>query len=87
MARENFKRYWVIFSPDNDRRIGGGDSEIILAAKKAMVAAFDAMADADDLEKDRLWEAVGDAETVMSQETRRTLDEYELRMMGKLRTD
>jgi hypothetical protein len=86
-ARENFKQYLVIFTPDNDRRIGGGDSGVTLAAKKAMMDAFDAMANADDLEKAWLWEEVSDAEIVIRQEMRREHDEYAQRMKSQSRPD
>lgn len=57
-ARENFKRYWIKFSPGNDTRLVSGDTAVDLEAKKAIVTAFDAMGAADEAEQGRLWEIV-----------------------------
>jgi hypothetical protein len=52
-ARENFRRHWVMYRPDADMRIGGGDSDKAVATKKRMAQAFDAMKGADDAEGTR----------------------------------
>ena len=79
-ARTNFKRYWVMYSPDGDTRIIAGDSEVTLTAKKTVAEAFDAMAEADGPEQARLWGVVRDGREVLYQEVRRKNSEYEQHM-------
>ncbi len=47
-ARENFRRYWVMYRPDRDTRIGVSDSQTAVAAKERMARAFDTMKGAEN---------------------------------------
>lgn len=76
-ARQNFKQYWIMYRPDNNTRITRGDSERMLAAKKAMVQAFDTMIGAGDLEQARLWTVVAEARAKIDQELHQRLQEYQ----------
>ena len=82
-ARANFKQYWVMYSPDNDTRITPGDSAITLKAKKVMVEAFDAMAEADEAAQARLWKTVRNGRETLHQEVHRKNREHEQRMRAK----
>jgi hypothetical protein len=42
-ARANFDRYALMYPPDRDRRVSGGDSAAAIAAKHRAINAFDAM--------------------------------------------
>jgi hypothetical protein len=75
-ARENFKRYWIMYEPDQDSRIGGSDSELELTAKKDMVRAFDTLIHARDEEQDRLWEIIAASRRMLSSELKRKIAEY-----------
>lgn len=75
-ARENFKRYQVMYSPDNDTRLGPGDTPIELEAKKAIVAAFDAMEGAEAPERTRLLEVVNRGKETLRVELHRILEEW-----------
>jgi hypothetical protein len=66
-ARENFRRYWVMYTPDRDTRICP-DSEIAVAAKKTIARAFESMKGADKPEVVRLWGLVRDARAVLDRE-------------------
>lgn len=46
-ARENFKQYLIMYSPENDKRFFGPDSVRKHAAKRTVCDAFDKMRDAD----------------------------------------
>ncbi len=76
-ARENFRRYWVMYSPNRDTRIGGGDSDAAVAAKQRLAHAFDAMKDAGDAEVVRLGEVVREARAVLDHELEERVREYE----------
>ena len=78
-ARENFKRYWVMYSLDNDTRLNPGDTAVDLAAKKAIVAAFDAMSGADEPEQRRLWETVAEGKKALHVELLRKIEEWKQR--------
>lgn len=78
-ARLNFARHLIMYDPvQPSTRIGGPDSAIELEAKRAMMAAFNAMPAApDDTSLQALWQQVGDAEAILSSETNRKVNEYE----------
>ena len=77
-ARHNFQRFFVMFEPVRDRRLGGPDSNLQVQAKRDMIAAFDAMPSAmDESALAKLWEAVERALLTLRAETRRKITEYE----------
>ncbi len=75
-ARQNFKRYWVMYSPGNDMRLNPGDTAVELEAKKAIVAAFDAMEGADEPERTRLWDIVKRGKKALHVELLRKIEEW-----------
>jgi Cysteine-rich CPCC len=75
-ARLNFRRHWIMYDPDNDTRIGSGDSELELSAKKTMVQAFDALARASTKETGALKTIVAEAKQVLFEETHRRVLQY-----------
>jgi Cysteine-rich CPCC len=76
-ARENFRRYWVMYGPDRDTRVCPGDSEAALTAKKTMVHAFESMKGADERELGRLWEVVRQNSAVLEREVEESVRAYE----------
>ncbi|NQT39389.1 MAG: hypothetical protein HQ581_17965 [Planctomycetes bacterium] len=77
-ARENFRKYLVMYPPEDDTRIGGADSEKEREAKKSIMAAFDEMwhTENDEPVKD-LWEVIRQSEATLDSETNRKIREYE----------
>src|SRR6266513_6347952 len=57
-ARRNFAIFPVMFEPENDRRISGGDSPAELATKQSVIVAFDSMALQQDVDHETLWAKV-----------------------------
>jgi hypothetical protein len=75
-ARENFRRYWVMYSPGRDTRPCPGDSETAVTAKKAMVRAFESMTGAEDAEVERLWGQVRQLRSVLDREVEERVRAY-----------
>jgi hypothetical protein len=46
-ARENFRRFLVMYEPERDRRIGGPDQEAVLETKRLLMAALERLEHAD----------------------------------------
>jgi hypothetical protein len=77
-ARENFKRYHVMYAPKKDPRIGGGDTSAEVNAKRAIMAAFDAMEnETDGLRISSLWQVVAENEQVLDSELENKIRRYE----------
>ena len=78
-ARRNFARHLIMYDPVRpNTRIGGPDSPLELEAKRAMIAAFNAMPSApDDITLAALWQRVVDAEAILTAETNRKVKEHE----------
>jgi hypothetical protein len=78
-ARRNFASHLIMYDPARpNTRIGGSDSPVELEAKRAMIAAFNAMPSApDDTTLAALWQKVVDAEAILTSETNRKVKEYE----------
>jgi hypothetical protein len=78
-ARRNFLRHLIMYDPaEPSRRIGEGDSDRELEAKRAMIEAFNSMVSAPDEDVlETLWHAVHRAEIVLRSETVRKIAEYE----------
>lgn len=80
-ARQNFRKYFVMYPPEKDTRIGAADSPAEIEAKKAIVAAFDAMESADNIEMVELARMVTNNWNVLRQESDRKVREHEQRIM------
>ncbi len=77
-ARDNFRRYWVMYRPDHDTRICPGDSDATVAAKKAMARAFESMKGADEAEVERLRGQVRESRAVLDRELEERIRAYEV---------
>lgn len=62
IARLNFERYLVMYSPDNDTRAGGSDSPATKAQKHAVVQAFEEMFATPGSVQEAQWAAVRSGE-------------------------
>jgi hypothetical protein len=78
-ARRNFVKHLVMYDAvRGDGRVGGADSELTRRAKRAMMAAFDAMkATTDRGELDGLWASFLEQDAVLRAELQRRIEEYE----------
>lgn len=65
LARENFARYFIMYSPDDLQRSVSGNSPAGLKAKQSIAAAFDAIPQADESERIRLWKLIKIGEEVL----------------------
>ena len=57
-ARQNFVAYGVMYEPENDRRLGGGDTPEEKLIKKKVIEAFNDIARTPDSDHERLWSLV-----------------------------
>ena len=58
-ARDNFERFLVMYPPDQDRRVGGPDTEATRALKRALIDEFEKlMASPTAPELDLIWASV-----------------------------
>lgn len=80
-ARNNFQKFLIMYDPTKpNSRIGGAASDLERTAKRAIMAAFGAMAhETDQTVIDRLWQQVKDNEQILRSETRRKIEEYQAR--------
>jgi hypothetical protein len=81
-ARENFRRYWVMYCPDGDPRLGGPDSETAVGAKKVMALAFQTMKGAEEADVERLWVHVRESRDVLDRELEERIRAYEAGARG-----
>jgi hypothetical protein len=78
-ARENFRRFGVMYEPECDPRIGAPDSELANAAKQALMAAFKALeGSAPDVRQLALAE-IRRQERALDQELKRKIREHDQR--------
>jgi hypothetical protein len=77
-ARENFRRYLVMYSPDADTRVTGADTPAELNAKRALVTAFDRLrTTATDPARALLLAEVHQTEAALEAALHRAVREYE----------
>lgn len=81
-ARENFKRYRVMYAPGRDQRITPGNSEIEYKTKGELMEAFNALASANIPAVKSLEKEIVRLEKVLTEETKRKVKEYE-QQIGK----
>ena len=86
-ARENFKRHWIMYDPDDSDRRHLFNSSVEMEAKKAIVAAFEAMKNADETEQALLWNEVRKGEAILSRELSRSIAEDEARIEASKRME
>jgi hypothetical protein len=77
-ARANFRRYLVMYRPDNDTRATGADSPVEVAAKRDLITAFERLQHVtDDSERANIVARARDLEALLEAEMYRGLREYE----------
>jgi hypothetical protein len=81
-ARENFKRFRVMYAPGRDRRITPGDSPLQFETKGLLINAFERLARASSAEADNIETEIVRLEQVLSGELHRTVGEYVKRHRG-----
>jgi len=79
-ARQNFKSYLIMYSPDiPTKRIGGNNNTPLEEqAKRAIIEAFESMiAVSDEVTIGTLWQSIFENEAILKSEVRRRVQEYE----------
>lgn len=80
-ARTNFKKYLVMYSPDNDTRIIPGDWLEEIATKKSLIALFEEINQTLDEDKiNVLWEEVFKTENELDNLLKQKISIYEQRI-------
>lgn len=79
-ARDNFKKYWIMYSPDRDPRISAPDSDLQRTIKQQIMDAFDAMADSNEEDQAQKWQIIARGRARLYEEVRQKLREYEVKM-------
>lgn len=74
-ARENFQKYRIVYSPDENTSITGGDSEERERLKTKLISVFDRML--VDKKNSDLWKQVLKLEKALDLELTRSIEEYE----------
>jgi hypothetical protein len=76
-AQENFEKHLVMYPPEDDRRIGGPDSEKVKVLKRSMMNSFDKMMEGPSpASLDILWREVQTCEKALYRELKRSITEY-----------
>jgi len=78
-ARQNFKRYRVMYEPRRDQRITGKDSPLEYDTKGLLMQAFDRLQNGTENERSACEGDVAKLEIVLQNETARQVQEYEQR--------
>jgi hypothetical protein len=76
-ARRNFRRYLVMYEPEHDRRICGGDSETERAAKQTLIEAFQQLENARPQERSLIVAEIRKQERLLQQEMKRKIREHD----------
>jgi len=80
-ARENYNKYLVMYSPDNDTRIMPGTWPGELDIKRALINYFEELKTADDESiKQSLWQEILKLEDKLHSITSEKIKEYESRL-------
>lgn len=80
-ARENYNKYLVMYSPDNDTRIMPGNWPGELETKQLLVKRFEELKTADDESiKQSLWQEILKLEDQLDNITSEKVREYEARL-------
>lgn len=74
-ARQNFQKYRIMYSPDNNTTIAGADSEETKNLKTELASIFDRMATENKISE--LWQQALKLEKALDQELIRSIEEYE----------
>lgn len=78
-ARLNFKKYLVMYSPDNDTRMTHGDCPEEIAIKKLLIKLFkDSTIITGRCKKDEIWSEIIRLENQLHEYTHLQIEQYEL---------
>lgn len=78
-ARENFKRFRVMYAPGRDQRITPGDSPLIYETKERLMETFQKLAHASAADVSDIESEIARLEQVLADELHRSVREYEAR--------
>ncbi|MCC2669001.1 MAG: hypothetical protein K0Q72_1472 [Armatimonadetes bacterium] len=76
-ARENFRRYLVMYEPERDRRICGPDNEAARDAKRLLIHAFEQLETASPDERPAVIAEIRTQERRLRQNLKELIREYE----------
>jgi hypothetical protein len=76
-ARDNFRRFLVMYEPEADRRIGGPDGAAALATKRRLMAAFDRLKAAPAAERSAVLVEIDEQERRLHQHLKDRIREHE----------
>lgn len=82
-ARENFKRFRVMYAPGRDQRITPGDSPLEYETKGLLVEAFERLERASGTDVNEIEAIITRLEQVLTDELHRSVREYEARQRGE----
>jgi hypothetical protein len=81
-ARQNFKKYRVMYVPDRDQRITGQDSQLEFDAKGHLISAFEHLIDRSQLDSTEIEAEIKRLECLLDNEMVRQVQEYERRQIS-----
>jgi hypothetical protein len=81
-ARENFKKYRVMYSPQRDQRLTGGDSPHEFKTKGELMAALQKLAQSRSDQVPQLLAEIARLEAALQAETERQVAAYEAAQRG-----
>lgn len=76
-ARENFVKYYTMYSPNNNTSISGGDSAERLALKRELIAVFEQLLQSQGKENITFWQQALKIERKLYNESKQRIKEYE----------
>lgn len=77
-ARENFRKYLVIYSPDRDMRITGYDTKEEKIVKKELIKVYnEIMEEKNSIQLDKIWNLAYNLENRLHKITSEKIREYE----------
>lgn len=76
-ARENFSKYSIMYSPDNNSTITGGDSVERNQAKEELISVFNEMLEFSGSKTSKLWARAVKVEKKLDEELERSIREHE----------
>ena len=83
-ARENFRKYLVMYSPDRDMRITGYDTKEEATVKKELIEVYnEIMKEKNSIQLDKLWNLAYDLEKRLDKITSEKIKEYENNLKRK----
>jgi Cysteine-rich CPCC len=81
-ARQNFKKYRVMYAPGRDQRITGQDSQLEFDAKSHLMKAFEHLTGRSQLDSTEIEAEIERLECLLDNEMVRQVQEYERRQIS-----